>query len=75
MTYAREEQHKRRIWALESSLGNVGNLAAALEVVSWQLCQSSVPDDVEDLKQLRDAVVGISRALAVETEAAFAEQG
>ena len=59
------DTEKEQIWALESKLNNIANLVAALEVVSWQLAQSDVPDDV---KPFRDAAIGISHALHVQTE-------
>lgn len=66
MTIAQDQQ--QRLWNLESKLNNIANIVAALEVVSWQLAQSAVPDDV---KQFRDAVIGISHALNAETENAL----
>lgn len=48
---------------LSQKLCDVENLVAALEVVSWQLCQMSFDGEPA---QLRDAVVGISRSMARE---------
>ncbi|OJH44327.1 hypothetical protein [Paracoccus sp. SM22M-07] len=56
---------KEQIWALESKLNNIANLVATVEAVSWKLAQSDVPDDV---KPFRDAAIGISHALHVQTE-------
>lgn len=50
---------------LGAQLSEISNLVAALEIVSWQLAQISRG---EDISQLRDAVVGISRALLREVE-------
>lgn len=57
------QDHQKRIWALEGQLADVANLVAALEVVSWQLCQAEAQGE---MGQLRDAVIGISRALDCE---------
>lgn len=47
----------------EDCLADVANLAAALQVISWQLCQQSI-DHGSELAELRDATVGVSRALS-----------
>lgn len=54
------QDHQKRVWALEGQLADVANLVAALEVVSWQLCQVEAQGEIG---QLRDAVIGISKSL------------
>ena len=47
---------------LDAVLADLGNLVAALRVVSWQLCGEAI-DRHSELGELRDAVVGIGNAM------------
>lgn len=53
---------REKIEALEDKLNLAQNLTAALQMVAWDMCQTSAePGSQEQMR--RDAVVGLSEAL------------
>ena len=52
---------------LDAVLTDLGNLIAALQVISWQLCGEAI-DRHTELGALRDAVVGITNAMSARVE-------
>ena len=61
MTTQSIKSHADRVNDLESQLSDVEGLVAALEIVSWDLCQTTITDP--RLNTLRSAVIALSSSL------------
>ena len=61
MTTQSIKSHADRVNELECQLNDVEGLVAALEIVSWQLCQESIADP--GLASIRSAVIALSSSL------------
>ncbi|MEO1346430.1 MAG: hypothetical protein AAFV74_19995 [Pseudomonadota bacterium] len=61
MTTQSIKSHADRVNDLESQLSDVEGLVIVLEIVAWELCQTSITDP--RLRNLRSAVIALSSSL------------